>query len=94
MTRFLVVRSFEVGTEQMPTLGRRSRVLTEEQFPDITWEHSHVVVDDEGLVRTYCIYDAPTAENVREHSKMLGQHTIDELHEIAGDVSPADFPPS
>jgi len=24
---------------------------------------------------------------------MLGQHTLDELHEIAGDVTPADFPP-
>jgi hypothetical protein len=92
MTRYLVVRSFEVGTEQMPTVGRRSRELTEEQFPDITWEHSHVVVDDDGTVRTYCIYDAPDEEIVREHSKMLGKHTIDELHEIAGDVTPADFP--
>jgi Protein of unknown function (DUF4242) len=92
MTRFLVVRSFEVGTEQMPAVGRRSRELTEEQFPAITWEHSHVVVDDDGLVRTFCIYDAPDEEIVRDHSRMLGQHTIDELHEIAGDVTPADFP--
>ena len=92
MTRFLVVRSFEVGSEQMPTVGRRSRSLTENEFPEITWEHSHVIVDDEGLVRTYCVYDAPSEESVREHSKQLGQHTIDALHEIAGDVTPADFP--
>jgi hypothetical protein len=25
---------------------------------------------------------------------MLGQHTIDLLREIAGDVTPADFPPA
>ena len=44
-------------------------------------------------MHTYCIYEAPNEEIVREHSRMLGQHTLDELHEIAGDVTPADFPP-
>ncbi|HEX6490364.1 MAG TPA: nickel-binding protein [Gaiellaceae bacterium] len=92
MTRYLVIRRFEVGTEQMPAVGLRSRELAEESFPDITWEHSHVVVDDEGTVRTFCVYDAPSEEIVRAHSRMLGKHTIDELHEIAGDVTPADFP--
>lgn len=94
MPRYLIVRSFDVGEDQMPFVGRRSRVLTEEEFPDITWEHSHVVVDDTGLVRTFCIYDAPSEEAVRQHSKKLGKHTLDELHEIAGDVTPADFPPA
>jgi hypothetical protein len=28
-----------------------------------------------------------------EHSKRLGAHNIEAVHEIAGDVSPADFPP-
>ena len=93
MTRYMVVRSFEVGEDQMPTLGRRSRELVEGEFAEITWEHSHVVVDDEGLVHTYCVYEAPSAEIVREHATKLGKHTIDELHEIAGDVTPADFPP-
>ena len=44
-------------------------------------------------MHTYCVYEAPNEEIVREHSKRLGQHTIDVLHEIAGDVTPADFPP-
>lgn len=92
--RYLVVRSFEVGEEQMPPIGRRSRELAEEEFPEITWEHSHVVVDDEGLVHTYCVYDAPNEEVVREHSRKLGKHTLDALYEIAGDVTPADFPPA
>ena len=90
--RYLIVRSFEVGSDQMPFVGRRSRVLTEEEFSEITWEHSHVVVDDDGVVHTYCVYDAPSQEVVRAHSKALGQHTIDGLYEIAGDVTPADFP--
>jgi Protein of unknown function (DUF4242) len=92
MTRYLIVRSFEVGSEQMPAVGRRSRVLQEEHFPEVTWEHSHVIVDDDGLVHTYCVYEAPSKEIVREHSRMLGSHTIEGLHEIAGDVTPADFP--
>ena len=58
----MIVRSFEVGEEQMPPVGRRSRELTEGEFPEITWEHSHVVVDDEGLVHTYCVYEAPSEE--------------------------------
>ena len=89
----MIVRSFEVGADQMPPISRRSRELTEVDFPEITWEHSHVVVDDEGLVQTYCVYQAPSEEMVREHSTRLGRHVIAELHEIAGDVTPADFPP-
>lgn len=92
MPRYLIVRSFDVTEDQMPAVGRRSRGLIEGEFPEITWEHSHVVVDDEGVVRTYCVYGAPNEELVREHSHKLGNHTLDALHEIAGDVSPADFP--
>ena len=76
----------------MPAVGRRSRVLAEEEFPEITWEHSHVVVDDSGKVKTFCVYSAPDEDTVLAHAASLGQHTVDELHEIAGDVTPADFP--
>ena len=93
MPRYMVVRSFEVSESEMPVVGRRSRSLIEEEFPEITWEHSHVVVDDDGNVRTYCIYAGPNEEVVRKHSSRLGQHTLDEIGEIAGDVTPADFPP-
>ena len=65
----------------------------QEEFPEIVWDHSHVVLDESGTVRTYCVYDAPNEEIVREHARMLGRHTIDGLYEIAGDVTPADFPP-
>lgn len=93
MPRFLIVRTFEVHEEQMPDLGRRSREIAEQEFPELMWEHSHVVVDDAGTVRTYCVYDAPSEDVVRAHSRSLGKHSIDELHEIAGDVTPDDFPP-
>ncbi len=76
----------------MPEVGRRSKKVIVEHFPEITWEHSHVVVDDAGGVKTYCVYEAPTEEIVRRHSDLLGLHDIEGVYEIAGDVSPDDFP--
>ena len=92
MPRYLIIRSFDVVEDQMPSIGRRSRLLIEGDFPEITWEHSHVVVDDEGLVQTYCVYEAPSEDVVRLHGAKLGQHRVDGIYEIAGDVTPADFP--
>jgi Protein of unknown function (DUF4242) len=91
--RYLIIRVFEVGEDQMPFVGRRSRELTEGEHPEITWEHSHVIVDDEGTVSTYCVYGAPDEDAVRQHGQKLGRHTIEGIFEIAGDVTPADFPP-
>ena len=92
MPRYLIVRSFEVGEEQMPPIGRRSRELTEGEFPEIVWEHSHVVVGSDGVPKSFCVYDAPSEEVVREHSRQLGDHFVETIWEIAGDVSPDDFP--
>jgi hypothetical protein len=90
--RYLVVRTFDVTEEEMPEVGRRSNTVIEEKYPQIVWEHSHVVVDDNGHVMTYCVYDAPDEQTVRNHAVELGKHTVDALHEIAGDVTPANFP--
>jgi hypothetical protein len=92
MARYLIVRRFDVSEDEMPEVGRRSRRTIEESYPEITWEHSHVVVDGDGSVFTYCIYDSPTVEMLRAHAADLGSHTIEGIHEIAGDVTPADFP--
>jgi hypothetical protein len=92
MPRFLIVRSFSVPEGEMTRVGSRSRTLIETKFKDIVWEHSHVVVDSEGKVKTYCVYRAPSEDAVREHSIALGNHEVDTLYEIAGDVTPEDFP--
>jgi hypothetical protein len=93
MPRYMIIRAFDVQEDEMPVVGRRSRELVDDEFPEITWEHSHVVVDAAGRVVTYCVYEAPNEDIVREHSKRLGRHTMEGIHEIAGDVSPGDFPP-
>jgi hypothetical protein len=88
----LVVRTFDVSEEEMPEVGRRSKEVIEGGYPQIVWEHSHVVVTDDGKVMTYCVYESPDEETVRNHAQDLGRHTVDSVHEIAGDVSPSDFP--
>jgi len=92
LPRYLIERTFTVSIEAMPPVAARSKRIVSTAFPDITWEHSHVVVTDDGRVRTFCVYSAPDEEIVREHSKELGEHIIDVIHEIAGDVSPEDLP--
>jgi hypothetical protein len=92
MPRYLIERSFTVSIEDMPPVAQRSKRVVKTSFPEITWEHSHVVVGDDGRVRTFCVYDAPSEQMVREHSRELGQHVIDVIHEIAGDVSPDELP--
>lgn len=92
MPRYLVVRTFDVSEEEMPEVGRRSNEVIEGGYPQIVWEHSHVVVNDEGKVMTYCVYEAPDEDTVRGHAVDLGRHTVDAVHEIAGDVKPSDFP--
>ena len=89
----MIVRLFDVTEPEMPDVGRRSRELVETEVAQITWEHSPVVVADDGSVRTYCVYDAPTADMVVEHSLRLGRHEVASIEEIAGDVTPTDFPP-
>jgi hypothetical protein len=92
MPRYLVERTFFVTEQEMQEVGRRSREIANEKFPEITWEHSHVLLDEEGNVKTVCVYVAPDQETVRAHAELLGQHRVERVEEIAGDVTPEDFP--
>lgn len=92
MPKYLVERNFGLKSDdEMDELGRSSKRLTIDEFPDIVWHHSHVVVDADGSVRTYCIYTAPNEERVRQHAAAFGGHFIDVISEIAGDVDPDEI---
>ena len=92
MPRYLVERQFSVGQAQMDAIGRRSREIAQARFPEILWEHSHVAIGDDGRVKTFCLYEAPSEDMVRGHAAELGQHEVLRISEIVGDVTPADFP--
>ncbi len=93
MPRFMIERDFgQISEEQMEDVALRSDRLITERFPDVVWEHSHVVADDEGAMRTFCVYEAPDEATVRRHAEFLGDHAISRLYEIAADVTPRDLP--
>jgi hypothetical protein len=92
MTRFLVERVFDpMSEEELIATNVRSKQIILDDFEDITWEHSHVCADEDGTVRSYCVYAAPSTDRVREHASLLGAHTIVRVSEIAGDIDPADI---
>ena len=79
MPRYLIVRTFEIDEEAMPDVGRRSKEIAKEEFPEITWEHSHVTVSDNDSFRQFCVYEAPDTETLRSHGKRVGAHRIDHI---------------
>jgi hypothetical protein len=92
MPRYVIERTYTVDLDTLTNVATRSKAIAHHRYPEIVWEHSHVVVDGDGTPKSFCIYSAPNEEMVREHSSALGDHFVDAIYEIAGDVSPDDFP--
>jgi hypothetical protein len=91
MPRYVIERVYDTAVqEDMARIGSRSKAVAAESFPDLTWEHSHVVSDESGI-KSFCVYDAPSEERLREHGQRVGEHAITHVYEIAADVTPADF---
>ena len=62
-----------------------------ERFHDVTWHHSHVVIDPDGVVHTFCVYSAPDEARIREHTVAFGGHSIDWISVIADEVDPDEI---
>jgi Protein of unknown function (DUF4242) len=94
MPRYLVERAWTaLEEEEMAKKGHLSKhILTENaQFSPVTWEHSHVVMDEDGQLKSFCVYSSPNTDLIREHAELLGDHTVRGIYEIGGDISPEDF---
>jgi Protein of unknown function (DUF4242) len=94
MPRYLIERVWDpLEVEEMAAKGPLSkRILTEEeQFSQVTWEHSHMVMGEDGQLKAFCVYSSPNTELIREHSVILGDHEVTGIYEIGGDISPDDF---
>ncbi len=92
MPRFIIERAYTVDEAGVPAVATRSKRIARDHYPQIIWEHSHVVLDEDGTPKSFCVYDAPTEAIVREHAERLGDHSVVRIYEIAGDVTPDDFP--
>jgi hypothetical protein len=64
-------KSTQVGDEEMPD--------------DIRWIRSYVLGEQDGSLGTVCIYEASSADKVREHAQRAGL-PADEVIEIADTV--------
>ena len=92
MPRYVIERNFGlIDDDEMQELAARSKLVGIEQFPDIEWEHSHVCSDDDGAIKTFCVYEAPSEERVREHAARMGRHVVMHVYEIAGDITPDEI---
>jgi hypothetical protein len=92
MPRYVIERTYTVDQADVPIVATRSKRLARDHFPQIVWEHSHVVLGTDGTPKSFCVYDAPSEEVVREHAERLGDHSVNVIYEIVGDVTPDDFP--
>jgi hypothetical protein len=87
MPRFLLERTVgDVTREQLDSIAERSQQIRAERYPQITWEHTHVVRTPEGL-KAFCLYDSPDADSVKQHAAELGL-PLDRFHEVETDLTP------
>jgi hypothetical protein len=94
MPRYLIERVWSpLEEEEMAAKGLLSKhiLMEDERFSRVTWEHSHVVMDEDGQLKSFCVYSSPDTELIRAHAEQLGDHTVGGIYEIGGDISPADF---
>ncbi len=90
MPRYLVERALdEMDEEELHELIRRSKEINRERFPDITWERSDVVANEDGRMVSYCVYGAPNPDRIHEHSQAVGRQEIWRVYEIVGTLDPA-----
>ena len=93
MPKFLLERTWgQLSEDKLAEYAKKGLVVRNAGFPDIQWEHSHVVTDDDGTYKTFCVYTAPNAERLLKHADNVGGHPVDRVDEIGGTVSPEDFP--
>ena len=91
MPRYVIERNFgTISDEDMLAASALSDELISARFPEIVWEHSHIVATDDGEIVTFCIYAAPSEEMIREHAEAFGSHSITNLYELVDDVTPVE----
>jgi hypothetical protein len=91
--RYVIERIFYADRLPTPTDSQHAKKVMAERFPSMVWEHSHIVeADDDGNVRTFCIYGADSADEVRAHAAELAPHDVLNIYELAADVAPDQIP--
>jgi sporulation protein YlmC with PRC-barrel domain len=73
------------------TAGVSLRIGNDEMADKIRWIRSYVVNEEDGTLGTVCIYQAESADAIREHARRVGM-PADEITPVAKTVIIRDDP--
>jgi Protein of unknown function (DUF4242) len=87
MQTYVILRRSAWGAapELEEAAARSSQVGDEEMSEDIRWIRSYVLSEPDGRVGTVCIYEASSAEAIREHASRA-RLAADEVIAVADTV--------
>ena len=87
MKTYVILRrsGWRSGEELQEAAGRSSDVGDNEMSDDIRWIRSYVLAEGDGQVGTVCIYQASSADKIREHASRAIL-PVDEIIEVADTV--------
>jgi hypothetical protein len=87
MPRFFLERNVgDVTRSELDAIADRSQEIRAARYPQITWEHTHVVRADDGM-KAFCVYESPDAESVKRHAAELGL-PLERFYEVETDLEP------
>ena len=87
MARYIIERDIEgLKLENLDAAGKKSNEVLA-QMKTVTWIRSYV---SEAEGKIYCEYDAPSAELIREASRLAGL-PVDRISEVSIELSPEMF---
>jgi Protein of unknown function (DUF4242) len=87
MPRYLLERTVgDVTREELDDIAAHSTEIRLERWPQIEWEHTHIVRTDAGL-KAFCLYESPDSESVLAHAEALGL-PVERFFEVETDLSP------
>ena len=87
MNTYVILRRnvWPTGPDLEAAAARSTTVGDDEMSDDIRWIRSYVLAEEAGGLGTVCIYQASSAEKVREHAERAGL-PVDEVIEVADTV--------
>jgi hypothetical protein len=92
MPRYVVETDFgRISEEEMLQLTARSKLVTAEHFPEIIWEGSRVCTEADGSIRSFCVYEAPGAARLQQHTDVVKKDLVTRMYEIVGEIDPEDL---
>jgi hypothetical protein len=87
MPRYLLERTVgHVTRDELDAIAEHSTVIRLERYPQIAWEHTHVVRTDAGF-KAFCVYESPDPDSVLAHAAELGL-PVERFFEVETDLEP------